>query len=56
LAAVQEEGLKVNRQKVQLVQQEVKYLGSVLGLEGQTPDKQSVELMQKLPDPTTLPS
>lgn len=52
LAAVQEEGLKVNRQKVQLVQQEVKYLGAVLGIEGQTPDKQSVELIQKLPSPT----
>lgn len=54
LAAAQEEGLKVNRQKVQLVQQEVKYLGAIQGIEGQTPDKQSVELIQKLPNPTAL--
>lgn len=54
LAAAQEEGLKVNRQKVQLVQQEVKYLEAILGIEGQTPDKQSVELIQKLLNPTAL--
>lgn len=34
LAAIQEEELKVNRQKVHLVQQEVKYLGAVQGIEG----------------------
>lgn len=56
MAAIPEEGLKVNRQKVQLAQQEVKYLGAILGIEGQTPDKQSVELIQKLPNPTALPS
>lgn len=47
----QQEGLKVNRQKVQLVQQEVKYLGAILGIEGQTLGKQNVELIQKLPEP-----
>lgn len=56
LAAIQEEGLKINRQKVQLVQQEVKYLGAMRGIEGQAPDKQSVELIPKLPSPTALPS
>lgn len=56
LAAIQEEGLKVNRQKVQLVQQEVKYLGAMRGIEGQAPDKQSVELIPELPSPTALPS
>lgn len=56
MAATQEEGFKANRQKVQLVQQEVIYLGAMLGIEGQTCDKQSVELMQTLPSPTALPS
>lgn len=40
LAAAQKEGLEVNRQKVQLVQQEVKYLGAIQGIEGQAADKQ----------------
>lgn len=51
LAAIQQEGLKVNTQEVQLVQQEVKYLGAILGIEGQTLGKQNVELIQELPEP-----
>lgn len=51
LAAIQQEGLKVNTQKVQLVQQEVKYLGAILGIEGQILGKLNVELIQELPEP-----
>lgn len=51
LAAIQEEGLKINRQKVQLVQQEVKYLGAMRGIEGQAPDKQECGINSKAAQP-----
>uniref|UniRef100_K7EX76 Gypsy retrotransposon integrase-like protein 1 n=1 Tax=Pelodiscus sinensis TaxID=13735 RepID=K7EX76_PELSI len=52
LNIVQETGFKVNREKAQLIQQKVKYLGVCLGDEGRTPDQQRVEMIGKLPAPT----
>ena len=45
-------GFKASRQKAQLVQTKVKYLGLSLGTEGRTPDSQRVEVIAKLPAPT----
>lgn len=52
LKLLQETGFKINWDKAQLVQQEVKYLGVRLGQEGRTPDAQRVEAIGKLPAPT----
>lgn len=56
LGLIQETGFKANREKAQLVQTTVKYLGLTLGPDGRTPDSQRTEVISKLPAPTDVAS
>ncbi|CAM5140084.1 unnamed protein product [Natator depressus] len=49
LQIIQDTGFKASRAKARLVQQEVKYLGVILGKEGQTPAAHWVELKTSRP-------
>ncbi|CAM4559253.1 unnamed protein product [Lepidochelys olivacea] len=55
LQKIKETGFKVSPEKAQICQQ-VNYLGITLGQERRSTDKQRVELLQKLPGPTDVPT
>ena len=56
LQRARERNLKLNKEKVKLRMTEVPYIGHLLTSEGIKPDPKKVEAVQKMPQPTDVPS
>ena len=56
LQRTRERNLKLNKEKVKLRMTEVPYIGHLLTSEGIKPDPKKVEAVQKMPQPTDVPS
>ena len=56
LQRARERNLKLNKEKVKLRMTEVPYIGHLLTSEGIKPDPKKVETVQKMPQPTDVPS